>query len=87
MEADPTFLVKRDEIREEILEAMNQLIAENEMKEVLKIDAEEVPKEEDSNLFRGYEAEEPIVNGNSTEEEDAGYRRVYLEQDFSGLEG
>lgn len=87
MESDPTFLTKRDEIREEILEAMSQLIAENETKEVLKIDPEEVPKEENSKQFSGYEPEEPVVNGNSKEqEEDLGYRRVYTEQDFSGLE-
>jgi len=84
MESDPTFLVKRDEIREEILEAMSDLIARHEKKELLKIDPEEIPKDENSK--RGYEQEEPVVNGNLKEEDELGYRRVYMEQDFSGLE-
>ncbi|KUJ12279.1 uncharacterized protein LY89DRAFT_721940 [Mollisia scopiformis] len=86
MEADPAFLARLEEIREEIREAMDGLIRRHEKKEVLRVDVDEEPKEKD----RGYEHDEgPVVNGDSqkkTEEDESGYRRVYNEQDFSGLE-
>ncbi|CZR52227.1 uncharacterized protein PAC_02104 [Phialocephala subalpina] len=91
MEADPAFLARRDEIREEITVAMEDLIAKHEKKEVLKVDPDEVPEAEKKEKLP-YEQEEPAVNGDiqdiqeEEDEDESGYRRVYTEQDFSGLE-
>ncbi|KAE8453197.1 hypothetical protein EG329_011264 [Mollisiaceae sp. DMI_Dod_QoI] len=91
MEADPTFLARRDVIRDEIKEAMNELIAKHEKKAVLKVDVDEEPaSDQKSKQSYNYDRDDLVVNGNNQhldeDEDESGYRRVYNEQDFSGLE-
>lgn len=93
MEADPAFLARRDEIREEINQAMNEIIAKHQKKEVLKVDPDVKPEmDEKAKQYSAYEQDEPVVNGGTQkldgdeDEDESGYYRVYNEQDFSGLE-